>query len=188
MAALASLGAAAGAVYVGATFARRTAAGLPETPALPSSADRPSPPASLHVPGAARRHVSLAVSPKDVTVTVDDAGAAVHDGAVDIEGEAGSVRRVRASKGAAEVVADVTVTDGGAEPPRLDLGAAVTTGAPPRAPPVTMGDPQRVPQAPPVIATPPETPRPPGPRAGASPSAAHSAHGPTKPLIPDRFE
>ena len=43
---------------------------------------------------------------------------------MEIEGALGSVHRVRVYRGKAEVAADVSVTDSGASPPKLELGRA----------------------------------------------------------------
>src|SRR5262249_9440005 len=77
-----------------------------------------------------RRRVHLVVLPKDASVEVDGAAARSRDGVVEIAGKLGSVHRVRLWKGKLELEGDVSVTESGAIPPKLDLGAPKPNGPP----------------------------------------------------------
>jgi serine/threonine-protein kinase len=86
--------------------------------------------------------VKLAIVPKDAQVEIEGAAAKVSGGAVEITGKLGSVHRVRVHKGAAQTTEDVVVTETGALPAKVELGAkstkaaapVVKTGAPTAAP------------------------------------------------------
>jgi serine/threonine-protein kinase len=167
-AAAAATAAIAGGVYYGATTGRSTEEAGPaplvraraevvEDGGLPHGQAAPPAPIPMGDLGGPVR-AKLVVVPRDAMVEVDDAGAVVHDGVVDLEGAPGSVHRVRVSRGRQEASVDVTVTDAGAVPPRVELG---------------------VPRAVPPKAAPAPT---------ASDAAPKGTSGPQKPLIPDRFE
>jgi serine/threonine-protein kinase len=172
----------AGGVFYAATAIKRVPPGpAPPGPAssVPAGAEgeRGSPPSTTTttrgdpsyssaqpVVPAPMLHVKLAVSPRDAAVEIDGAAVPVRDGAVDVEGAAGSVHRIRVARGALETSVDVVVTDGGAVPPRIELGVlhpAATTKPSQAGWPASPG-----PQHPSSTAAPPST----------------------KPLIPDRFE
>jgi eukaryotic-like serine/threonine-protein kinase len=109
----------------------------------------------------ATTRVALAVAPRDVTVLVDDAIAAVKEGMVEIQGTLGSVHHVRVSRGSVETSAEVVVTAGGPIPAKIELGPVAAARGPAAG----------------------------GKVSGPLPDKpAGSAHTPAKPLIPDRFE
>ncbi len=133
------------------------------TAATSATAEPPPPPPASAAPTVAPvaeppRRVMLVVMPAGVSVEVDGAAAKVQDGTVEIEGALGSVHRVRLTRGKAEVAADVSVTESGAAPPKLELGAGAQ-------------GPGKLPPGP--ASASPKTPKP---------------HGTGNPLLPDRFE
>jgi eukaryotic-like serine/threonine-protein kinase len=137
-------------------------AGVPDAGSPATQEPAPSAPASA-VPRVApaaepARRVMLVVMPAGVSADVDGAPTRVQDGTVEIEGALGSVHHVRVYRGRVEVAADVTVTDSGAVPPKLELGhGAPGIGKAPAGP------------------------------ASAAP-AASKPRGTGNPLMPDRFE
>ncbi len=100
-------------------------AGTPlPAPAVTASAEvAPLPPVPVVTALPVLPRVRLAVAPHDAIVEVDDAGAPTHDGAVEISGALGSVHHVRVSRGPLEASAEVRVTERGAVPARVELGA-----------------------------------------------------------------
>ena len=156
---------AAGVGAAGAYYAVAPPPGLTPAPALTAGAEAPGTArAPAIAPLAELPSVRLAVAPRDVTVEVDDAGVAVHDGAVEIRGALGSVHRVRLSHASQQTSADVHVTERGAVPAHLEIGA------PHAAAPGQAG------------------PRPAAATAATVPPARPAQAAPTKTLIPDRFE
>jgi serine/threonine-protein kinase len=148
-----------GAYYL-ATSSARVRAHAAVAPSVTASAEpaiaTSAPPAA---PSIAVADVKLLVSaPRDATVEVDDAGATVREGAVEIHGAVGSVHHVRVFKGAAAASAEVVVTETGAVPPRVELAAGRAT---------TPGGAK-------------------GAASAASPAA--SARPASKPLLPDTME
>jgi serine/threonine protein kinase len=118
---VAAMGIVAGAVYYGATSPGRAGGGA-SPPAVVASTDSPASRATPSVaPQVELPRVKLAVAPADAAVEIDGAAARPSDGAVEIQGAVGSVHRVRVSRGALERSVDVTVTDGGASPHRIEL-------------------------------------------------------------------
>ncbi|WP_437680742.1 serine/threonine-protein kinase [Sorangium sp. So ce131] len=91
-----------------------------EVPALTEVVPQP-PVHAVIQPLAPRRSVKLEVLPADASVEIDGKPATMRDGLLEIEGELGSLRRVRAFKGEAEIVADIAVTESGAHPTKLEL-------------------------------------------------------------------
>jgi eukaryotic-like serine/threonine-protein kinase len=83
----------------------------------PSSALPPVTPVAPEAP----RRVMLVVLPEDASVEIDGAVAAVQNGAVELAGAVGSEHRVRVWKGGQEVSANVTVTEKGPVPPKVEL-------------------------------------------------------------------
>ena len=81
-------------------------------------------------PTAQERRVKLVIFPDDAAVTIDGIPATVKDGIVEISGGLGSVHKVRLSAGSDELERDVVVSDSGALPPKLDLGAAKSQAKP----------------------------------------------------------
>jgi serine/threonine-protein kinase len=75
------------------------------------------------------RVAKLAIFPSDASVEVDGVVAPVQQGAVEISGALGSIHRVRLIKAGRERTADVRVTEAGAMPPKLELGASKATVA-----------------------------------------------------------
>jgi serine/threonine-protein kinase len=89
------------------------------------SAAPPAEPAPAVVVAApTARSVSVAMQPTDATAEVDGAPVSTADGAIAIAGAVGSVHHVRIQKGALASEADVTITESGAKPARLELAAA----------------------------------------------------------------
>jgi eukaryotic-like serine/threonine-protein kinase len=91
-----------------------------------------TPPASSPTAVAEVRRVNLVVLPSDASVQVDGAAVTPRDGVVEIDGKLGSVHHVRVFKSKLELEGDVSITESGAIPPKMDLGA-VKPKAPPRA-------------------------------------------------------
>jgi serine/threonine-protein kinase len=63
------------------------------------------------------------ILPTDATVEIDGEKAEAHDGVLDVVGALGSVHRVRLSKDKNQFEGDVSVTEAGAMPPKLELPA-----------------------------------------------------------------
>ncbi|WP_438000962.1 serine/threonine-protein kinase [Sorangium sp. So ce185] len=83
-----------------------------------------APPQATTEQPAPRRRVNLVVLPADASVEIDGRPATMRDGILELEGELGSMRRVRVFKGEVEIVADVAVTELGAHPTKLELPQA----------------------------------------------------------------
>jgi serine/threonine-protein kinase len=125
----------------------------------------------------ASRVVRLGIAPAGAHVTIDGASADLVDGYVQVHGQPGTRHSVRVASDGHETAADVVVTDDGAFPARVELGAAPSAGsaaAPPsgsgapqvsaphgssgggRLPPVRLADaPSAKPATPPVAPVPP---------------------------------
>ena len=132
--------------------------------------------------GEGMRRVRVVVIPADAEVEIDGARAEVHDGLVEVAGALGSRHRVRVAKRSDEAVAEVTVTEMGAQPLKVEIAAHVA--APPLAPSSARAHP------PAAGAT--GAPAPPAPSAtsatGASaPSATAPRDSKEDLLAPDRF-
>jgi serine/threonine-protein kinase len=82
--------------------------------------------------GEGTRRVRVVVIPADAEVEIDGARAEVHDGLVEIEGALGSRHRVRVVKRSDEALAEVTVTEMGAQPLKVEIAQPVVEAAPPR--------------------------------------------------------
>jgi serine/threonine-protein kinase len=140
-------------VVGGGSSAPATAAtSAPSIAAAPASAPVVTPGASsgpsVTPEPANERMVKLVVIPEDATVTVDGNPATVKRGVVEIKGALGTVHKVKlavSSPKKAEMEEDVSVTESGAFPPKLELdlktGGAkplgASTGAPTGAGPAT---------------------------------------------------
>jgi hypothetical protein len=70
---------------------------------------------------AAPRLVKVVVVPHDASVEVDGTRARTRSGLLEIKGAIGSVHRVRVFKGKVERSTDVTITDAGPYPPKVEL-------------------------------------------------------------------
>jgi serine/threonine-protein kinase len=92
-----------------------------------STASAPAP-----ATGKALRRVRLVVIPADAEVEVDGARADVREGLVEITGALGSKHRVRVTKRSAEASAEVTVTEAGAQPLKIEIALPVAEAAPQR--------------------------------------------------------
>jgi serine/threonine-protein kinase len=68
--------------------------------------------------------VRLVVLPADATVAIDGARAEVHDGVVDVAGTLGSVHHVTLVKDKGAAQGDVSITEAGAMPPKLEIVGA----------------------------------------------------------------
>jgi serine/threonine-protein kinase len=151
VAAVALVGAAAAAAFV---FTRGPAA----TPAVPVasaavSAVASTVPAALTASAAveapapadtSRRRVKVVVLPIDAQVEIEEEPAKLSkDGLLEITGSLGSVHRVHVHKGKLETTVDVSVTETGALPPKIELTAtppkATTSAAAPGVPPPKKG-------------------------------------------------
>jgi serine/threonine-protein kinase len=71
----------------------------------------------------AQRRVRVVILPADATVEIDGEKAEAHDGVLEVVGALGSVHRVRLSKDKNQFEGDVSVTEAGAMPPKLELPA-----------------------------------------------------------------
>jgi hypothetical protein len=71
--------------------------------------------------GPTARRVSLIVLPGDASVEVNRFTADRRNGVIDLTGKVGDVRRVRVFKGTLQMQRYVTIEDGYASPPVLDL-------------------------------------------------------------------
>jgi hypothetical protein len=69
--------------------------------------------------------VNLVVLPEDAVIEVDGAARTAKDGVVEIRGTLGSTHRVRVARNGIERVAEVTVTESGAKPPKVEIEALV---------------------------------------------------------------
>lgn len=136
-------------------------------PVEQSAAPTPSA-AALPVVEKSARKVRVEVAPRDVSVEVDGAKVAVVDAFVEIEGELGSLHKVRLFKDGREQVAEVIVSADGPKPAKLELVAAPVAGK--ESAPVQRGLRR------PAAATPPD------------PSVAPTrAAKPLDPALPDQF-
>jgi eukaryotic-like serine/threonine-protein kinase len=104
------------------TAAAETTADLPgprqeDAPALARAAPTATPDADT------RRRVQLVVRPSDASVEIEGAEAPVRDGIVEISGELGSVHRVRVWKGKDQQTGSVLISEAGAIPPEMEIGA-----------------------------------------------------------------
>ncbi|WP_437717691.1 hypothetical protein WMF45_15520 [Sorangium sp. So ce448] len=80
--------------------------------------------AGMAVLGPDERRVPLLVVPGDALMEVDGQPAYRRDGAIDLTGKVGEVRRVRVWKGAKEVLdKDVTIQESQPSPPLVDFNA-----------------------------------------------------------------
>ncbi len=84
----------------------------------------PAPPPSVVTLAPPDRTVLVAVSPATVSAQVDGADASVDAGAVAVTGSLGSVHHVQLTAGRSTQTFDVTITDVGPMPARLELPAA----------------------------------------------------------------
>ncbi|MFO0755907.1 MAG: serine/threonine-protein kinase [Byssovorax sp.] len=79
------------------------------------------------------KRVNLVIIPEDAAVEIDDEKAPIKNGIVSLTGTLGSVRRVHVHKGSLDTEQDVTISENGAQPPKIALTAA---GPKPAGPPV----------------------------------------------------
>jgi serine/threonine protein kinase len=114
------------------------------------------------------RRANLVILPHDAAVEVDGAPVTPQDGIVEIAGALGSTHRVRLRKDGQEKVAEVVLGASGAQPPKVELVLAATSGSANPTAPLAGPRPTSKKTATPGSSAPP---------------------GPTKnPLIPERFE
>ncbi|MFO0759552.1 MAG: protein kinase [Byssovorax sp.] len=69
------------------------------------------------------RRVKVVILPADALVEVEGVRVRSKDGVIEISGTLGSVHKVRVFKGRLETEGDVVVTESGAIPPKIELGA-----------------------------------------------------------------
>ncbi len=84
----------------------------------------------------AARTVKVVIVPKTASVELDGAPVTAKDGILDVSGTLGSVHPLRVSVGARETRSDVVIAEGGAIPPKVELGVggpAPSRSAAPRA-------------------------------------------------------
>ncbi|XXT19719.1 serine/threonine-protein kinase [Sorangium sp. So ce429] len=103
-----------------AAMALREAGARPEEQQPRAQAPAAQPEAT--VPASMPR-VAIRISPQDASVEVDGVRADLNDGAIELAGALGTVRRVRLFKDGAELVANVVITRQGAQPAALELAA-----------------------------------------------------------------
>ncbi|XXX77107.1 serine/threonine-protein kinase [Sorangium sp. So ce134] len=84
-----------------------------------SAAQRAEPSATQEAPVQLR--VELAIVPADASVEVDGVPARLKNGAVELTGAPGSRRKVRVFKGGSEIESEVSITEAGSLPPKLQL-------------------------------------------------------------------
>ncbi|MGK4008244.1 serine/threonine-protein kinase [Sorangium sp. So ce1036] len=95
---------------------------LPRIPPAPSPAPAPEPP-----PAPVRR-VELAIAPRDASVEIDGAPAALKDGVVELVGPLGTSQEVRVVRGSASIARRVYITEEGALPAKLELPSLRAAG------------------------------------------------------------
>ncbi len=106
------------------------------SPASTGALEATAAPSATAAPTLPMRRVRVVVLPSDASVEVDGAATPSPDGVIEIAGALGSVHRVRVFKDKHEIEGDVSITEAGAMPPKLDLlgpKTAATGAAPPRA-------------------------------------------------------
>ncbi|WP_437485027.1 serine/threonine-protein kinase [Sorangium sp. So ce1014] len=84
-----------------------------------SAVQRAAPSAALRAP--VQHRVELAIVPADASVEVDGVPAPLKDGTVELAGALGSLHKVRVFKGRSEIERDVSITEAGSLPPKLEL-------------------------------------------------------------------
>jgi serine/threonine-protein kinase len=77
------------------------------------------------------QRVKVVVLPEDATVEIDGAKAEARDGVVEVVGPLGSVHRIRLTKDKNQFEGDVSVTEAGAMPPKLEMPVVAKTAPPP---------------------------------------------------------
>jgi eukaryotic-like serine/threonine-protein kinase len=122
-------------------------AAVPPSAASVVPTAQPSAPAA---PPAVERTVRLAVAPAGVKVEIDGAPVDAKDGVIELRGPLGSTHRVLLRLTGQQLVRDVAITENGALPDRLELGAPPVRSRAPiaRTPSVAPG----VPAAPAAVA------------------------------------
>jgi serine/threonine-protein kinase len=122
----------------------------------PAATAAPAPPAPPPPPPPAKKlSVKLVVFPDGAAVEVDGKPATPADGTVEIEGEPGSVHKVKLSKDGEAMTGEVVVTDSGARPAKMTL--EIPAAKKPSPPPVNTG--KLVAPRPTVDSAPPLRPR-----------------------------
>lgn len=79
------------------------------------------------------RHVKVVVLPGDAHVEIEGVPAPRRNGAIDLLGKKGEVRKLRVSKGDVSLEQDVTIQEDGASPALVDLNAKIVAKAAARA-------------------------------------------------------
>jgi eukaryotic-like serine/threonine-protein kinase len=95
----------------------------PEPPSDPKPAATPATPSN-------DRTVRVSILPAGASVDIDGVKAVVTDGSVELHGLPGSVHAIKVSLANRETNEAVVVTEGGALPNKIDLGAAPKPGGP----------------------------------------------------------
>jgi serine/threonine-protein kinase len=125
---------AGGAIFFIRGTGRDPAVAAPQPSATPTASAAPTatapsaPTATAAAPSAtavaaATKRVKVVVLPNDASVEVDGTRTPVRAGLLEISGAVGSVHKVRVFKGKTESLSEVTVTEDGANPPKVELWA-----------------------------------------------------------------
>ena len=108
------------------------------TPSVPTATPSAVPTAAQSAAPAAERTVELAVGPRGVVVQVDGTPVETKNGVIALRGTLGSTRKVLLRLGEQQLTRDVAITEGGALPDKLELGA-LRVGRPSASKPATTG-------------------------------------------------
>jgi serine/threonine-protein kinase len=110
-----------GAVELPVALSASSASATTAPPPSATATSAPTPPEILR-PDAPRR-VKVVILPADALVEVEGVRVRGKDGVIEISGTLGSVHKVRVFKGKLETEGEVIVTESGAIPPKIELGA-----------------------------------------------------------------
>ncbi len=103
-------------------IATTTAAIVATAPPPATEVAKPPAPAEAPIP-AGHHRVQVVIVPADAAVDVEGAAVTLKDGSLALTGTLGSVHRVHVVKGKQETTVDVVVSESGASPPKIELGA-----------------------------------------------------------------
>lgn len=118
-----------------APSAEAVPAAVSEAPAeAPAAAVSEAPSVAPAAPELGARTVKVVIVPRNASVELDGAAAATKDGVLDVSGTLGSVHPVRVFVGARETTGDIVIAEGGAIPPKVELGTAIAAPSKPGAP------------------------------------------------------